>query len=85
MPSGHLERGDSISEAAAREAKEQVGVGIQPEDLRFAHASNWKFPGEDEGRTGMFFITERLSGEPVNCEPDKCARVWANSRTCRTT
>jgi len=37
VPGGSLEHGETLPQAAAREALEEVGVSIDPADLSFAH------------------------------------------------
>ncbi|MFG1626226.1 NUDIX domain-containing protein [Kribbella sp. NPDC049227] len=77
-PSGHLEAGESVIDAAIREAKEEVGVIIRSNDLTCAHVVHYRSP-EGQGRIGIFFRTRQWLGEPTNCEPDKCAGLlWAN-------
>jgi 8-oxo-dGTP diphosphatase len=75
VPSGHLEPGENVADAAIRETSEEVGVVIEPDDLRFVHVSHRRKPGE-EARVGFFFAATRWSGEPANREPHKCARIW---------
>jgi ADP-ribose pyrophosphatase YjhB (NUDIX family) len=65
LPSGHLEDGESVAQAAVREAAEQVGVDIDPADLDFTHVVHPRNP-EGQGRIGIFFTTARWAGEPVN-------------------
>ncbi|HEY0538155.1 MAG TPA: NUDIX domain-containing protein [Actinoallomurus sp.] len=36
LPSGHLDEGETLADGAAREASEEVGVHIDPADLRLA-------------------------------------------------
>jgi 8-oxo-dGTP diphosphatase len=77
-PSGHLEDGESVTQAAVREASEEVGVDIDPADLDFTHVVHHRNP-EGQGRIGIFFTTARWSGEPANREPHKCAGLhWAD-------
>jgi ADP-ribose pyrophosphatase YjhB (NUDIX family) len=70
LPSGHLEEGESVVAAAAREAREEVGAVIEPDDLTFVHAMH-----RAPERVGLFFAAERWSGEPYNAEPDKCSEI----------
>ena len=78
-PSGHLEAGESVADCAVREAAEEVGVDVDPADLRFTHVVHHRNP-EGQGRIGFFFTTKRWSGEAVNREPHKCAGLhWADS------
>lgn len=74
LPSGKLDAGESVLDAAAREADEEVGVLIDPADLRHVHTIHVNGSGP-EPRLGLFFETRRWIGEPVNREPDKCAAV----------
>jgi len=74
LPSGHLEEGEMIHEAVAREAFEEIGVKISPDDLRFVHLCHFRNP-EGQARMGVFFEATSWEGEPVNAEPHKCARI----------
>lgn len=44
-PSGHLEEGEPVIDGAVREAGEEVGVTINPDDLAFAHVVHYRAPG----------------------------------------
>ncbi|MGQ4616940.1 NUDIX domain-containing protein [Nocardia sp. R7R-8] len=70
LPAGKLEPGESVLAATVREAFEEVGVVIDPADLRHVHSAHVVESGR-EARIGLFFETRRWSGEPVNREPDK--------------
>ncbi|MEU7833998.1 NUDIX domain-containing protein [Nonomuraea sp. NPDC049129] len=70
LPSGHLEPGESVVGAAVREAREEVGVTIRPEDLEFAHVMH-----RAPDRVGLFFVARKWTGEPYNAEPHKCAAL----------
>ncbi|MBT2235287.1 NUDIX domain-containing protein [Nonomuraea sp. NEAU-A123] len=70
LPSGHLEPGESVVGAAVREAREEVGVGIRPDDLEFAHVMH-----RAPDRVGLFFVARTWEGEPYNAEPHKCAEL----------
>ncbi|WP_040864683.1 NUDIX hydrolase [Nocardia exalbida] len=70
LPAGKLEAGESALAAAVREAGEEVGVLIDPADLRHVHSAHVVDIGR-EARIGLFFETRRWAGEPVNREPDK--------------
>lgn len=73
-PSGKLDAGESVIDAAVREAEEEVGVFIDPTDLQHVHTMHVNGSGP-EARLGLFFVAERWLGEPSNREPDKCRTV----------
>lgn len=74
LPSGKLDAGESVLNAAVREAEEEVGVIIDPTDLRHVHTIHVNGSGP-EPRLGLFFEARHWLGEPTNREPDKCAAV----------
>ena len=78
MPAGHVEPGELPSETVVREAKEEIGINIDPRDLRFVHAG-FRAKHDDTGdRVDYYFEATKWSGEPVNCEPEKCdGLLWA--------
>lgn len=74
LPSGKLDALEPITAAGAREAFEEVGVVIDPADLRVVHVTHVAGSGP-EPRLGVFLQASKWSGEPENREPDKCAAV----------
>ena len=78
LPSGHLDEGETLADGAAREASEEVGVHIDPVDLRLATVVHHR-QRPDLARVGMFFATNRWDGEPYNAEPHKCGKLlWCD-------
>ena len=69
VPSGHVERGESIRQAAAREAKEEIGIELEPTHVRFAGVMHRK---SDDERVDFFVEATQWQGEPANLEPHKC-------------
>lgn len=76
MPSGHVELDEYPSEAAIREAKEEVGVIIDPKDVEFVHSS-FRINRDDSAGdyVDFFFRASAWKGEPFNAEPEKCDDV----------
>ncbi|MBE8517073.1 NUDIX domain-containing protein [Amycolatopsis sp. H6(2020)] len=74
LPSGKLDDNESLPAGAAREGGEEVGVLIDPADLRHVHTLHVAGSGPVP-RLGVFFEARRWSGEPYNREPDKCSAV----------
>lgn len=74
LPSGKLEAGETISHAAVREGREEIGVHIDEADLRFVNLTHYRNHLGD-ARLGVFFEAQRWKGEPYNAEPDKCSRI----------
>jgi 8-oxo-dGTP pyrophosphatase MutT (NUDIX family) len=73
MPSGHLEKEESISTAAIREAEEEVGIRISRRDLETIHVSHKYEYGE--GALMVVAVARRWSGTPANKEPEKCSGI----------
>ncbi|GAA3369490.1 hypothetical protein GCM10020367_12400 [Streptomyces sannanensis] len=74
-PSGHAEDGENVLQAVIREAREETGVELAPEDLRVALVMQHRGPGA-QPRMGWFFEAEYgAGGEPYNREPDKCSEL----------
>ncbi|WP_329458560.1 methyltransferase domain-containing protein [Streptomyces sp. NBC_01497] len=76
-PSGHVEDGEDVRAALLREAYEETGVRLGPEDVRVALVMQHRGPG-GQPRIGWFFEAEYGAGarpdtEPYNREPDKCS------------
>ena len=67
---GHLDGDKSIISAAIREAKEEVGVDISPDDLVLKTVCH---SNKGEEYLQFYFECRRWSGIPENKEVHKCA------------
>ncbi|MDR1027154.1 MAG: NUDIX domain-containing protein [Rickettsiales bacterium] len=73
LPAGHIEQGETAMDAALREAKEELGIGIRPSGAEFAHVVSNLASGTEA--FDFFFIIKNYSGQIRNCEGDKCAEM----------
>ena len=66
---GKIEAGETIEAAAVREAKEEIGVDIEPADLKKAAVIDFSFDGKpDFNQRVHAFFTEVWEGEPRESE-----------------
>lgn len=75
---GHIEYGESVAVAAAREAAEELGIGLDPDTLRPLCALQRTEPGNPdpiEQRVDFFVTTDSWTGEPAIQEPTKCEQL----------
>ena len=74
--SGHLEKGESLSNAMIREAKEELGIEIQEKDLQLVFVNH----SYKEDYIQIYFTTQKYKGIPQIIEKDKCDDLrWFNS------
>lgn len=69
LVAGHVDAGETVTQAAVREAFEEAGVVIQPEQLQVVHVMHRK--GDDE-RVDFFLLPTAWNGTIENREPEKC-------------
>jgi len=67
-----LDGGETVIAAAAREALEEIGVRIEPQDIEFTSVMH-RMEGQE--RVDFFVDIRRWEGEPANTEPDKCDEI----------
>jgi 8-oxo-dGTP diphosphatase len=66
---GHLDGGEEVKAAAMREAAEEAGILVSPDDLDVVGVMHRK---SDDERIEFFLVASRWRGEITNREPDKC-------------
>jgi 8-oxo-dGTP pyrophosphatase MutT (NUDIX family) len=66
---GHLSGGETIKEAAVREAREEAGITLIADSLEVVGVMHRLSKHE---RIDWFLAAERWLGEPVNAEPALC-------------
>lgn len=75
VPSGHVEKGESLTDAVVRETAEEVGVVVLKENLHLVHTMYRAAHDATGERADFFFEASRWEGEPYNKEPEKCDEV----------
>ena len=76
VPAGHLDGDETVVAAARREAAEEVGVRIEPQDIAYSSVMH---RNEGDERIDFFVEVRAWQGEPFNNEPDKCDELrWAD-------
>lgn len=66
---GHVDGNEDLKSAMIREAKEEAGIAISPNDLKIVGAMHRK--SEDE-RVDFFLAASVWQGQLKNMEPNKC-------------
>jgi 8-oxo-dGTP diphosphatase len=79
LPAGHLDGAESAIQAAVREVKEEVGVRVTVDDLRFVHVAHRLSEEGSHERIDIYFETTKWNGEPRIMESDKCDELrWVS-------
>jgi ADP-ribose pyrophosphatase YjhB (NUDIX family) len=66
---GHLDGNEEVKVAAIREAQEEAGIKILPNELKVVGVMHRK---SNDERVDFFVVAQKWAGEIVNQEPDKC-------------
>ncbi len=70
---GHVEQNETFTKCIIREAEEEAGLILQPENLKVAHVMHRNsHTTENNERVDIFFVARDWSGEPQNLESHKC-------------
>ena len=69
---GHIDGDEPARQAAIREADEEVGIHLHPEDLQFVGVMHRR---EGDERVDFFFLVQTWQCQPANCEPAKCSEL----------
>jgi 8-oxo-dGTP diphosphatase len=84
VPAGHIDPGESATQAMVREAREETGVIIDPIALRLVHVMHRRSVGANctnSERVDFFFTAAYFDRLPVNLEPQKCDELrWARMK-----
>jgi len=72
---GTVERNEFARKALCREAKEEVGITILPEDLQLVHTMHRHVQKKGDSIVALYFEAYRYFGVPASMEPKKFATV----------
>ena len=72
VPAGHIDAGELPKEAMVREAKEEIGIDLNENDLKFVHFSFRPKHDPTGDRVDIFFEATQWKSEVINTEPHKC-------------
>lgn len=76
MVSGHLESGESLKQAIAREAFEEVGITLNEVDINVVCMIRRV---DNDNYFNYFLTTKNFEGVPTIKEPDKCEElIWCD-------
>ena len=71
LPGGHLEAGEDIFDGMIREAKEEIGITINREDMKILHIYHKYI----KGMLKFVFKASKYEGTPINAEPQSCEKI----------
>lgn len=77
LPGGHLDPGEQVETCARREVEEETGLSVT-EIIRQGF-SETVYEDLQRQYVTLFVEARSFTGEPQNCEPDKCEEWrWCN-------
>jgi mutator protein MutT len=77
LPAGHVEEGETLTEAMMRELREETGLSVPAAHLKLAHAMYRRC--DDRTYADYYYVCDAWNGEPQITEPDKCdAAMWVD-------
>ena len=75
LPGGHLESGEDLYDAMIREAKEELGIEIEREDMQMVHI----YHHFEKDMLKFVFRVKKFKNEIQNLEPEKCKELkWVD-------
>ena len=72
---GKVEEGESMTAAAVRETKEELGITVAAESLQFAVLIHKCDKPYNLVYYNVYFVCTEFIGEPTVCEPEKCSEL----------
>ncbi len=72
FPGGHVEEGESLIEAAIREAREEIACEVK----LIKYLTNIEFEKDGQNFIAHIFLAEIVKGEPRANEPEHSKVIW---------
>jgi 8-oxo-dGTP diphosphatase len=73
---GHVEKGETFTNAIIRESFEEANIKVKAENLKVIHIMHRK--SFDSERVDVFFSVSKWQGKLENKEPHKCSEfIWS--------
>jgi 8-oxo-dGTP diphosphatase len=77
LVAGHLDGGETAKQCIIREAKEEAGISMRPEDLEVVHVMHRL--SIDKEYFDIYLRAEKWTGDVANLEPGKCDELrWCD-------
>ena len=72
---GKVEKGETMTATAVREAREELGVEVAPDKIHFICLVHKRDESADLTYINAYFICSKFEGEPTVCEKEKCSEL----------
>lgn len=72
LVAGHVEANESTEEGAIREAREESGIELRVDQLKFVYLMHRLSSDPNDEYIDVFFEVREWQGELTNQEPEKC-------------
>lgn len=80
FPKGHIEEGETETQTALREVKEEVGIDVKILDEKYRYETNYIIEDKQVDKTSIFYIAETLDDnyDTTNQEAEIAESKWVS-------